>query len=185
MRILNSKFQYLLQAMVPGTRARELVEGYPQIPQNYPKVIAALEERFGKKKLLQQVYIRELLKMVINNAKSQQKIPIGKMFDKLESHLRSLESLGVAGEQKALFLYPMIESSLPEDVLVAWQRSSFYGKVAVPGELPKTELNFLMMFLRSEVEAEEQRGLARSGFNDPEPERRRQEKKMNLRELKK
>jgi len=58
--------------MVPGTRARDLVEGYPQTDDNYAKVIKALNERFGKDKLLIQVYVRELLKLVINNAKAKE-----------------------------------------------------------------------------------------------------------------
>ena len=52
-------FQYLTQSMIPGTRAHELVDSYPQTEDNYPKVISALTERFGRKKLLKQVYVRE------------------------------------------------------------------------------------------------------------------------------
>jgi hypothetical protein len=35
----SDKFQYLVQGMVEGTRARELVNSYPQTSENYPKVI--------------------------------------------------------------------------------------------------------------------------------------------------
>jgi hypothetical protein len=64
------KFQYLYQSMVPGTRAADLVNSYPMTSENYPKVIQALKARFGKEKMLMQVYVRELLKMVINNNSS-------------------------------------------------------------------------------------------------------------------
>lgn len=38
--------------MLDNSRAKELVNKYPQIADNHPKVITALIERFGKKKLL-------------------------------------------------------------------------------------------------------------------------------------
>ena len=160
----SDKLQYLVQSIESGSRAKELVNSYPQSEENYPKVVAALQERFGKAKLLKQVYVRELLKMVINNAKTKDKVNLSKMFDNLESHLRSLESLGVTVDQSAEFLFPLVESSLPEEVLVAWQRSYFYnqdGSKLVP---PKTELDFLLDFLKREVESEDQRHLSRAGF---------------------
>jgi hypothetical protein len=68
------KFQYLVQSMVVGSRAQELVESYPQTADNYPKVITSLQERFGRKKLLRQVYVRELLKMAINNTRATENV---------------------------------------------------------------------------------------------------------------
>jgi hypothetical protein len=159
----SDKFQYLIQSMVVGTRARELVDSYPQTGENYPKVVKALTSRFGKTKLLKQVYVRELLKMVITNATT--KIKLSKMHDKLESHLRALESIGVTSEQTAEFLYPMVESSLPEEILIAWQRSPLNGIDGTRQDPPKNELDYLMEFLRKEVENEDQRELAQSGYN--------------------
>jgi hypothetical protein len=46
----SDKFQYLVQGLMEGTRVRELVNSYPQTADNYPKAIAALQERFGKDK---------------------------------------------------------------------------------------------------------------------------------------
>lgn len=47
-------------------------------------------------------------------------VKICNVFDMLVNHVHALESLGVTIEQAALFLYPMIESSLPEEVHIAW-----------------------------------------------------------------
>lgn len=160
----SDKFQYLSQAMQEGTRAKELVNSYPQTADNYPKVIEGLTDRFGKKKILKQVYVRELIKMIILNVRSNEKVPLTKLYDNLESHLRALESLGVTIEQTSEFLFPMVESSLPEDILIAWQRSVNFGKDGANEVPPKTELDFLMSFLKQEVESEQQRGLARVGF---------------------
>ncbi|OXA44279.1 DNA-binding protein HEXBP [Folsomia candida] len=164
----SDKFDYLVQGMVIGSRARDVVDVYPHTEENYPKAIAALQERFGQPKLLKQLYVRELLKMVIQNAKSKEDFQLCKMYDKLESHLKALESLNVSHEQMADFLYPMVESSLPEDLLVAWQRSLFYGHDGSQSNPPQSELDFLLKFLKKEVENEGQRSLAKSGFETDE-----------------
>lgn len=161
----SDKFQYLSQAMQEGTRAKELVNSYPQTSENYPKVIAASKDRFGKTKILKQVYVRELVKMIVINVRDEDKMYLTKLFDSLESHLRALESLDVTREQMSEFLFPMVESSLPEEISIAWQRSPNFGKDGSSDNPPKTELDFLMEFLRQEVESEQQRSLARAGFS--------------------
>jgi hypothetical protein len=52
----SDKFQYLRMNMLAGTRGHDLVASYPQTGENYPKVIAALQQRFGDKKLLGDVF---------------------------------------------------------------------------------------------------------------------------------
>jgi hypothetical protein len=169
----SDKIQYLVQAMEPGSRAMDLVGRYPHTAENYPKVVEALKERYGKPKLLKQVYVRELLKMVMSNARTRERIDLARMYDRLEAHLRALDSLGVSFEQSADFLFPMVESSLPGELLIAWQRSVYCGKDGSMEVPPKTELDFLMEFLRQEVEYEQQRSLARSGFESSSSGKRR------------
>lgn len=152
--------------MSEGARAYDIVNGYPQSDANYPKVIAALQERLDRPKLLKQVYVRELLKMVISNAKTGETTTLAKMFDRLESHLLALESLGITSDQTVEFLYPMVESILPEEILIAWQRSANYGRDGSHEDPPLNEMGYFMRFLRAEVESEEQRLLARTGFID-------------------
>lgn len=88
------------------------------------------------------------------------KASLASMYDKLICHIRALESLSVTVEQASLFLYPMVEASLPEDVLVAWQRSAKYEKDGSIENPPKSELDYLLEFLQQEVEREEQRTIA-------------------------
>ena len=113
--------------------------------------------------MLVQVYIRELFKMSLENI--NKKISIVGTYDKLVCHIRALDSLGVTVEQASLFLYPMVEASLPEDVLIAWQRSSKYDRDGSAETPPKSELDFLLEFLQQEVEREEQRILVKSSLN--------------------
>ena len=53
----SDKFQYLVQTMMPNTRAAKLVNSYPQSADNYHLVIAVLQDRFGDKILWTVVYV--------------------------------------------------------------------------------------------------------------------------------
>lgn len=160
----SDKFVYLVQSMVEGSRAEKMMKSFPMSDANYPKAVEALTERFGKEKTLRQVYVRELLKLVITNNKNKGPVKITTFFDDLKAHLEALKSLGVGGDQVAVFLFPMVESSLPEDLLLAWQRSPYYGYEAGPEDEQGSDLQLLMMFLEKEVNNEEQRNLAQAGF---------------------
>lgn len=144
----SDKFQYLVQSMVPGSRAWKLVNSYPQSSENYVNVIKALKDRFGDQVMLTEVYVRQLLKLVIRNVGNRRTMPLSTMYDELESHLRSLETLGVTQEQSAAFLYPLVESSLPEDIVKVWQRSAMSGYDEEHTDHPVDErLKSLMKFL--------------------------------------
>lgn len=89
----EEKFQYLLQSMVQGSRASEVANSYPPSSENYVKVIDSLKTRFGRDDLLVEIYVRELLKLVIN--KSQDSLVT--IYDKLETQLRALDARGNNG----------------------------------------------------------------------------------------
>ncbi|GIY19693.1 endonuclease [Caerostris extrusa] len=44
----EDKFQYLIQATIVGSRAREVVESFPPTGSNYSKAVESLKSRFGK-----------------------------------------------------------------------------------------------------------------------------------------
>ncbi|GBN82718.1 hypothetical protein AVEN_250903-1 [Araneus ventricosus] len=142
----EDKFQYLIQAITPGTRAASLIESFPPTAQNYPKAIELLKERFGREDLLVQVYVKELLKM---------------------SHLRALDTLDRSKEKFADLLSPLVESCPPEEVLRAWERHRTSSILNNDAELPENSqksLKNLKDFLRQEVNGEEMINLERSGF---------------------
>ena len=158
----SDKFQYLIQCMLPGTRPRELVESYPLTAQNYRKAVTALKERYGRKDLQIEIYVRELHKLALANASGKERPVLGKMYDTLEAHLRALESLGVTSDCFAAMLYPIIESSLPEEILRAFQRSAMLCLETTYSH--EERLKGLMLFLKNEVEAEERITLARDAM---------------------
>lgn len=160
----SDKFDYLLQAMQVGSEARELVESYPQSADNYPEVVEALKKRFGNDDLLLQVYVRELLSLVITNVTAKEKIPFQSLYIKLESHLRALKTLKLADADPATWLFPLVESSLPEDTLLTWQRSPLSLKDGSKENPPKNRLDYLMDFLSDEVGIRQKISLAQTGF---------------------
>ncbi|UYV69493.1 hypothetical protein LAZ67_6003792 [Cordylochernes scorpioides] len=167
------KFHYLVQSMQSNTRARELIESYPQTAENYAKAVQALKQRYGQKDLLVEIYVRELLKLMMANVRTppDERRSVAKLYDKLETQLRSLESLGVDTKENTAWLFPMIESCLPEDVMVAWQRSPLnnYDASKNSDSNSSSRLKNLLDFLRREVEGEERRLLARRGFEGSSP----------------
>ncbi|XP_071036469.1 uncharacterized protein [Parasteatoda tepidariorum] len=114
------KFQYLYQSIVPESRAARLVSSFPITTENYPKAIKQLKLRFGREDLLVQIYVRDLLSLVMKNATAGKNSPdLATLYDMLETKLRALESLGRTKEKFADFLEPLVESCLPENVMRA------------------------------------------------------------------
>lgn len=120
---LSDKVEYLIQATVPGSRARQLVDSFPATGDNYSNILDCLMVRFGRDDLQTEVYVRELLKLIINNAKSNDRIELSLLYDKIETQLRALKTLGITSDKYAAMLFPLIESCFPPDLLRIWQRA--------------------------------------------------------------
>ncbi|KAJ8978463.1 hypothetical protein NQ317_002917 [Molorchus minor] len=172
---LNDKIAYLSQATDPGSRARKIVDSYPPVPENYAKIVDSLKSRFGREDLQIEVYVRELLKLVLDKSGSKCG-SVAVLYDEIESQLCSLETLGISSNKYAAMLYPLIESCLPENLISVNHRSSrrFSDKGAVdtvsiseehPIDSIDAGLRGLMTFLRNEVENEQRLTLAVEGFN--------------------
>ncbi|GFW64648.1 uncharacterized protein TNCV_700541 [Trichonephila clavipes] len=157
----EDKMQYLLQSVEPKSKTERLVLSFPATAENYPKAIDQLKERFGREDLLVQIYVRELLNLVMKNAVSgRTKTDLSALYDELEGKLRSLDSLGRTQEKYGVFFTPLVESCLPEEILKAWERKR---NTETDAKGSRT-LEHLMTFLRLEVQGEEMVRLAKSGF---------------------
>ncbi|GFW18076.1 DUF1758 domain-containing protein [Trichonephila clavipes] len=87
---------------------------------NYPRAIEQVKERFGRDSLLVQIFVHDLLSLVMKNAvPGRSNADLVVLYDSLESKLRALNSLGRTKEKFADFLGPLEESCLPENVLRA------------------------------------------------------------------
>ncbi|GBN87863.1 hypothetical protein AVEN_264489-1 [Araneus ventricosus] len=148
----EDKFQYLLQAVVPKSKAARVVESFPATADNYPKAISQLQERFGRDVVLVQIYVRNLLSMVMKNAVTgRSKTDLPALYDELEAKIRDLESLGRTQEKYEDFLSPLVEFCFPTEVLVAWERSRNHSLTETK---ESRTLEQLMNFLRQEVKGE-------------------------------
>ncbi|XP_055929785.1 uncharacterized protein LOC129960390 [Argiope bruennichi] len=115
----TDKFQYLVQATIPNSRTRGLVE--------------------------------------------KKHVELSTVYDRLETQLRSLETLGVSTVKYAAILFPLFESCLSEEVLKAWRINDrgLDGK----DDAKESQLESLMKFLKNEVENEDRIALAMEGFS--------------------
>ncbi|XP_055947035.1 uncharacterized protein LOC129980679 [Argiope bruennichi] len=162
----EDKMQYLVASVEPKSKAERLILSFPATAANYPKAVAQLKERFGREDLLVQIYVRDLLTMVMKNAvSSRAKTDLSRLYDELEGKLRALESLGRTKEKFGDFLAPLVESCLPEEVLKTWERNRNHHELCDnTAEKNTRSLENLMTFLRQEVQGEEMVVLARTGF---------------------
>ncbi|XP_050298613.1 uncharacterized protein LOC126737669 isoform X1 [Anthonomus grandis grandis] len=170
----NDKVEYLIQATVQGSRARQLVESFPATGSNYSKMVECLQARFGREDLQVEVYVRELLKLVIHNTSSGNRLDITRLYDKLETQLRALETLGITSDKYAAMLFPLVESCLPPELLRIWQRTPDIGDTGINLQVSldntglttiENRLKSLMNFLKLEVDNEQHVSLATEGFN--------------------
>ncbi|GBN61499.1 hypothetical protein AVEN_55037-1 [Araneus ventricosus] len=95
------------------------------------------------------------------------KLSIMQLYDKLESHLRLLESVGVTTDKYAAMFFLLVESCIPENLLRDLMRSPVVKKQEDKSSC-SDKLSHLLLFLRAEVGGEERISLTKSGFNSNE-----------------
>ncbi|UYV73873.1 hypothetical protein LAZ67_11001226 [Cordylochernes scorpioides] len=161
----SDKFYYLLQSLSVDTEAYKIVSIYPLTEENYSKAIDALRRRYANPDLLLQVYVRELLKLVIESASGKKKISFHELYYKIQSYLGSLKSLNLERASPDTWLYPLVESCLSDELLLAWQRRSQFVKLDVEHQ---TRLDQLMDFLEREILIQQNIQLARGGLQSAE-----------------
>ncbi|GFV75719.1 uncharacterized protein TNCV_1756471 [Trichonephila clavipes] len=92
----------------------------------------------------------------------ERKLDLSALYDELEGNYgrwRALTNTRKYGD----FLTPLVESCLPEEILMAWERKR---NTETDAKGSRT-LEHLMTFLRLEVQGEEMVQLAKSGFGTP------------------
>ncbi|GFT34143.1 DUF1758 domain-containing protein [Nephila pilipes] len=86
----EDKFHYLLQAVVPKLKTALVLDNFPATTDNYPKAVAQLQERLGREDLFVQIYVRDMLSMVMKNAATgRSKTDFPALYDELEAKIRA------------------------------------------------------------------------------------------------
>ncbi|UYV84514.1 hypothetical protein LAZ67_X002426 [Cordylochernes scorpioides] len=160
------KLEYLIQSMVVGSKAHRLVTSFPLTQKNYNKVIGDLKDRFGDRDMLTEL---------------SEKRTLAQLYDDLVAHLHSLGSLGVDTKSGGgAFLYPLVESSLPLELIKIWQRSHTPFKeredyseieegIEHSGAKAFDKLEGLIEFLKQEVKNAERISFVAEGFEPSLP----------------
>ncbi|XP_011259740.1 uncharacterized protein LOC105253407 [Camponotus floridanus] len=158
----EDKMQYLQQAMIPDSCASEIVRSFLPTGENYEKAISSLKNCFGRDDIIVEFYVRKLLGLVLQNAQGNTRLSLTSLYNKLECYIRIMKTLGMTMNNCAAMLYPLVESSLPEEVLRAWQRNEQREAMETngQGETTNRKLAKLLRFLQSEVESQEDIGMA-------------------------
>ena len=105
------KFNYLKSLM--NAEALQTIAGLSMTNANYAKAISLLQERYGQVHKIIQTYMQSLLDMP---APVFTLFSLRSYYDKMESYVRGLESLGQAEDSYGELLVPVILNKLPAEV---------------------------------------------------------------------
>ena len=137
-----TKFTYL-RSLLKG-EAKLSVQVLALTNANYTVAIDILKKRFGRTDRIVFSHIEELLNISV--PKQPRVSVLWELNDKLQAHVRSLEALGITGEQYGVLLCPVIISRLPPDLRLEWTRES---------ENHEGDLEWLLEFLQNEISRRE------------------------------
>ena len=137
------KFNYLF-SYLEGDAARS-IQGLALTNANYSVAVDLLKERFGQPQLIIAAHMDELLKLpsLSSNCRVRE---IRSTLDRLNIHVRGLDTLGVSAQQYGSLLTPVVMSKLPPDIRLIITRRK-------PGEV--LDLSEIIDMLKAEVEARE------------------------------
>ena len=136
------KFNYLV-SLLEGPAARA-VQGLPLTETNYDHAVELLKERYGNKQKIVSAHMEELLKLPIC---SQEKTSeLRSLYDKINIHIRGLESLGVNAEHYGSLLIPVLMQRIPKNIALQIARQS---------SKDVWHMTEILEIIRSEVEARE------------------------------
>ena len=111
------KFNYLRSYL--ANDAYNCIAGLSLTNENYIQALNLLKERYGNKQKIITSHVNELLEMDVcgNDTKT-----IRQFYDNIESHVRSLQGIGVDGKEYGTVLAPVIMNKMPGEFRLAISR---------------------------------------------------------------
>ena len=157
------KFSYLKGHL--GGEAEQCIGGIALTNGNYKEAVSLLKERFGNPQLMIQSHMRKLVKL--EKIKSGRQVKeLRSLYDQLESHVRSLQTVGVELAHYGPMLTPFVLERLPDEI-----------KLEISRKLGKEEwkITEFLAALKKEITARENCFLMKSSSGedagDSEPRR--------------
>ena len=133
-----------LQSLLKG-EAAACIEGLAITDASYPVACDLLEKRFGRKERIIFAHLQALL-AIPPPTTTPKAAPLRRLFDELQAHVRSLQTLGIDGATYGVVLTPILLSRLPSQTRMEWARDA---------EGHEQDLKWLLEFLRKEIERRE------------------------------
>eukprot|EP00731_Ephydatia_muelleri_P023359 Em0015g942a len=107
------KFNYLI-SFLEGSAA-ECISGLTLTSANYEEAVAVLKRRFGNKQQIVNRHMEALLELeAVTSIHDIQ--PLRTLCDKIESHVRSLNSLGVPSSSYGSLLSSIVMNKMPQEI---------------------------------------------------------------------
>ena len=149
------KFNYL-KSLLDGPAA-STIAGFTLTAENYETAVKILNERYGNDQVIVSRHMDALLSLEgVTNVDEIKKVR--KLYDTIETHLRSLQNLGVSSESYGSLLIPVILSRIPEELRLLMSRKI---------DKNSWNVNEVLSQLKIELEARERCSLLNSNPNRP------------------
>ena len=107
------RFTYL-QSLV-GRSAKDTIDGLALTADNYGEAVAISQKRFGNDQLIISKHMETLLGVEAVQA-AHDVAALRRMYDKVESNIRGLKSLGVTSQSYGALLAPVLQNKLPAEL---------------------------------------------------------------------
>ena len=153
------KFNYLRSLL--ELSALESIAGLTLSSTNYTEAVAILKKRFGNKQSQITKHMEALLGLDVVTS-SRDLIALRKLYDKVESHVRCLKSLGVTSSSYGNLLSSILMKKIPSDISLIVSRETIKDN---------WDLDSMMKVIERELEARE-RAMVESagGYRKPSRE---------------
>ena len=150
------KFRYLRMFLVDkqeGDGPRSLIEGFNTTEANYKEALKLVQETYGHQDRIIMSHISKLLTLEIKDGADRSALRI--LFNKVTTHVRSLEVLGVDIKRDSIYFVPIILSKLTHNLRKEW------------GKRKKTTDNIsqLLQFIEEEIRSIEEARQVENAFS--------------------
>ncbi|XP_042146263.1 uncharacterized protein LOC121835823 [Ixodes scapularis] len=144
------KFKYLKVYLVG--QAESVIKGIPVTGDNYGTAVELLRKRFGQPSVIVNDHLTHLLN-VKPITMSDAANGLRRLYDDVQTRMRSLKSLGVDSDSYGVLLHTVLQRSLPPELILRYNRSLIVEKR--PQTEGRDDLARLLEFIEIEVETRE------------------------------
>ncbi|KAG0422904.1 hypothetical protein HPB47_001301 [Ixodes persulcatus] len=159
------KFKYLMTYQ--QTTLNAPVEGIRLSDQNYELAVRTLQDRFGRRDILIDDHIDQLLNLPVINTSSDV-AKLRQLHDAIRFRTTSLEGLDVPPSSYAVVLHRVLMRCLPADLAILYRQklreSTPPSSTSTPDLAPEDQVNIIMRFLRIQVEIREDGQIDRASY---------------------